>query len=56
MRLPNQPDDPNKPHFMTDFYATLFQLPLAPFVNFNENAYLKFYNREKVQIKGGCVP
>ena len=54
MRLPSPPTDPNKIHFLTDFYATLFKLPLVPFVNGDDNAFLKFYNMEKVRIKGDC--
>lgn len=52
MRLPGAPDDQNKPHFLSDFYATLFKLPLMPFKNADENCFLKFYNMEPVQIKG----
>ena len=56
MRLPCAPTDPNKTHFLTDFYAsTRFKLPLVPFVNSDDNAFLKFYNMERVQIKGTCL-
>ena len=53
MRLPCSVDAPNKTHFLTDYYAgQLFNLEMVPFVNYDKNAFLKFYNEEKVQIKG----
>jgi len=54
MRLPNAPDAPNKTHYLTDDYATLFQLKYAPFVNSSDNGFLKFYNKSRIQIKGNC--
>lgn len=53
MRLPNKPDDPNKTHYLTDYYAkTKFNLPLVPFNNSDDNAFVKFYNMEPLPIKG----
>ena len=53
MRLPCSKEAKNKIHFLTDFYAAeRFKLPLAPFDNYSENAYLKFYNDDRVRIKG----
>lgn len=54
MRLPCPPDAKEKTHFLTDFYASAkrFNLPLAHFANYSENAYLKFYNEDAVRIKG----
>ena len=54
MRLPGKPDDKNKIHFLTDFYAKKFDLPLVPFHNSDDNAFLKFYNEEKVTYTGIC--
>lgn len=50
MRLPNEPDDENKTHFLTDFYISKFQLPVVPFNNSDDNAYLKFYNMDPMTI------
>ena len=53
MRLPGTPESTDKSHYLPDYYAsTLFQLPLAPFKNSDENAFYKFYNKERVPIKG----
>ncbi len=52
MRLPCEPNDTNKTHFLTDYYANLFDLNLVPFVSRNSRAYLKFYNLPKVRIEG----
>ena len=53
MRLPNKPNDPNKTHYLTDYYAkTKFGLPLVPFNNSDDNALVKFYNMEPIPIKG----
>ena len=53
MRLPNEPNAPRKTHFLTDYYAAnKFHLPLKPFNNKDENAFLKFYNMEPMTIKG----
>ena len=32
----------------------MFDLPMVPFVNSNENGFLKFYNMPKIQQKGKC--
>jgi hypothetical protein len=37
-------------HFLTAFYGERFQLIKLPFVNFDENAFLKFYNAENIKI------
>ena len=53
MRLPCSVDDPNKTHFLTDYYAAeVFKLEMLPFLNHDEHAFVKFYNEEKVQFKG----
>ena len=52
MRLPCRPKDPNKTHFLSDFYIQKFQLPVVDFVNENENGFLKFYNMPKVRMCG----
>lgn len=53
MRLPCAPDDPNKTHFLTDYYGeNLFNLKMVPFVNSNEKAFLKFYNMPRIQQEG----
>ena len=53
MRLPNRPDAQNKTHFLTDYYASdEFKLKLVPFVNYDENAWYKFYDKEKIRISG----
>ena len=55
MRLPCAPKDSYKTHFLTDFYGeNVFDLPMVPFVNSNENGFLKFYNMPKIQQKGKC--
>ena len=55
MRLPCAPKDSYKTHFLTDFYGeNVFDLPMFPFVNSNENGFLKFYNMPKIQQKGKC--
>ncbi|XP_068742995.1 putative L-amino-acid oxidase YobN [Montipora capricornis] len=52
MRLPCSPEDENKTHFLTDFYARHFGLTLVEFANSCDEAYLKFYNMKKaVKIK-----
>lgn len=52
MRLPNKPKDP-KTHFLTDYYAkTKFDLPLVPFNNSDDNAFLKFYNMTPMSFTG----
>ncbi len=55
MRLPLPPK--KKPgedwiHFLTDHYIDHFGLTRVPFTNADDNAYLKFYNDEKVRISG----
>ena len=52
MRLPCTPDDPNKTHFLTDYYGEKFKLKMVPFVNSNEKAFLKFYNMPRIQQEG----
>lgn len=54
MRLPCPPNAKTKIHFLTDFYASeeRFKLPLAPFANYSEKAYLKFYNEDAIRIVG----
>ena len=52
-RLPNKPNDPNKTHYLTDYYAKEeFGLPLVPFNNSDNNAFVKFYSMEPLPIKG----
>ncbi len=55
MRLPGKSDAKEKIHFLTDFYAKKFHMPLIPFHNSDENAFLKFYNEEKVTYPGNFV-
>jgi hypothetical protein len=54
MRLPCRPEKPAEEmtHFLTAFYGERFQLIKLPFVNFDENAFLKFYNAENIKIAG----
>ena len=52
MRLPGKPDDKEKTHFLTDFYNKLFKLQLSAFNNYDEHAFLKFYNCKAISIKG----
>ena len=53
MRLPDKPDSPEKIHFLTDFYAVKeFGLKLLPFNNTDDNAWLKFYDEDRIRIKG----
>lgn len=52
MRLPNKPCDENKIHFLPDFYINRFKLPVVPFNNYDENAFLKFYDMKPMTIKG----
>lgn len=53
MRIPDTPDSSVKMHFLTDFYAeTEFGLTLLPFNNSDENAWLKFYDEDKIRIRG----
>ena len=52
MRLPNKPND-TKTHYLTNYYAKeKFGLPLVPFNNADDNAFVKFYNMEPLPIKG----
>lgn len=53
MRLPCPPNAETKTHFLTDFYASeeRFKLTLAPFVNYSDQAYYKFYNEDAVRIE-----
>ena len=53
MRIPDKPDSSVKMHYLTDFYAeTEFGLKLLPFNNSDDNAWLKFYDEDKIKIKG----
>lgn len=52
MRLPNKFKDEDKTHYLTDFYANQFKLKLGPFNNYDENAWLKFYDKEKIKVSG----
>ena len=54
MRLPGTGErDWNGPsHFMTDFYAQQFKLPIIPFVNSNPNGYYKFYGKPAIKMSG----
>ena len=53
MRLPGKPDSSVKIHYLTDFYAeTEFGLKLLPFNNADDNAWLKFYDEDRIKIKG----
>ena len=53
MRLPCNPEDKKKIHFLPDYYAKqVFDLPLGQFRNSDTNAFYKFYNMERIQIKG----
>ena len=52
MRLPSRAKDPNKIHYLTAFYNTKFGLPLVPFNNQDNDAFLKFYNRDPMTING----
>ena len=53
MRIPDKPDSSVKMHFLTDFYAeTEFGLKLLPFNNSDDNAWLKFYDEDKIKISG----
>ena len=56
MRLPNPPESKKeKTHYLTDYYAkTKFELHLVPFNNYDDNAFLKFYNMTPMSIKGKC--
>ena len=53
MRLPKRPDDPDKTHYLTNYYAVKeFELGLDPFNNYDKNAYFKFYDRKNIKISG----
>ena len=55
MRLPGSAlprSNALRTHFLTDFYVKKFLLKTVPFVNSNDNCYLKFYGREKVKQEG----
>lgn len=56
MRIPDTPHSSVKMHFLTDFYAeTEFRLKLLPFSNSDENAWLKFYDEDKIKIKSMAI-
>ena len=51
--MPCAPEDPNKIHFLTDYYGKeVYKLKMIDFINTNENGFLKFYNKPRVQAKG----
>ena len=53
MRIPDKPDSLEKMHYLTDFYAeTEFGLKLLSFNNSDDSAWLKFYDEDKIKIKG----
>ena len=54
MRLPRtgEPGWNGPSHFMADFYAQHFKLPIIPFVNNGQNGYYKFYDQPAVQMSG----
>ena len=53
MRLPKEPNDPDKTHYLTDYYAAQeFKLDLVPFNNYDQNAFLKFYDKRNIKISG----
>ena len=53
MRLPKRPDDPDKTHYLTNYYAVKeFELGLDPFNNYDKNAYFKFYDKKNIKISG----
>ena len=57
MRLPGtgEPGWDGPSHFMTDFYAQHFKLPIIPFVNSGPNGYYKFYDQPAIQMSGMLV-
>jgi monoamine oxidase len=52
MRLPGKgiQGEGGPSHFMTDFYAQQFDLPLKDFVNSNSNGYYKFYGKPAIRM------
>jgi len=53
MRLPDKPNSSVKTHYLTDYYAvTEFGLKLLPFHNTDDNAWLKFYGKNKIKVSG----
>ena len=50
MHLPSRHDDVDKIHYLTDFYNKKFELTLAPFLNYDDHTFLKFYNYPAVTI------
>ena len=53
MRIPCRADAKVKTHFLTDYYGeTKFKLPMVPFINECDNAFLKFYDNPRITIKG----
>ncbi len=46
-------DDGNgRSHFMTDFYAQKFQLPVTEFVQYSDQTYLSFYGETPIKEAG----
>ena len=53
MRLPNEPGDAPKTHYLTDHYVTdTFGLTKLPFKNYDENAYVKYYDTAAMRRTG----
>lgn len=53
MRIPCRANAKVKTHFLTDYYGeTKFKLPMVPFINECDNAFLKFYDNPRITIKG----
>ena len=57
MRLPSSWNTPTDKtiHFLTDYYGDIFKLKKLEFLNTDEAAYLKFHNKDKIQIKSERV-
>ena len=54
MRLPNKPDTTPKTHYLTDFYVSKLGLSgsVVPFKNYDENAFVKFYDMAPITRTG----
>lgn len=54
MRLPGNgtPYWTGPSHFMTDYYAQKFDLPLKQFVNSSDEGFYYFYGQEPIKMKG----
>ena len=57
MRLPGSGeldcDGPHVHHYLTDYYAQKFSLPVVPFINSTEEGYYMF---KKLEDKDHCEP